>query len=323
MPEPTTIETDLASVSVVVPSYNHGRFVASCLRSIIKQTPAPSELIVIDDGSTDDSPKTIEAVLKDCPFPSELIVRENRGLSATLNQALALTSGKYFAYLSSDDVWLEGFLAARVETLQNRPAAVLAYGHGYLIDGQNHVVDCTAEWASYLDGNVRSMLLKTIAPMSPTVLYLREAVARHGWNEAACLEDFELYLKLSNDGDFAFDPQVLSAWRWHEANASRNQVMMLEEHLDALRRQRGNLGLSDVELQKLQNQIRLSRAEDFLRIGEKKKAIELITANLGAVRSPLQLARLGARMLIPYRVIVKKRQRKQRGVFERYGSLAS
>src|SRR6476620_4818697 len=130
-------------VSVVVPSYNHAQFVASCLRSIIRQTQPPEKLLVIDDGSKDDSVRVIDSVLKECTFPSELIVRGNRGLSATLNQGLELTGGDYFAYLSSDDVWLNNFLAARTKLLRNRPTAVIAYGNSYLFDEQNTVVDCT------------------------------------------------------------------------------------------------------------------------------------------------------------------------------------
>src|SRR5437867_1217260 len=173
-------------VSVVVPSYNHARFVESTLRSIMKQTLRPAELLVIDDGSTDDSPRIIERVLHDCPFPCELIVRPNRGLCATLNEGFGKTSGEYFAYLGSDDLWLPEFLAARVAMLYGRPQAALGYGHAYLIDADNRIIDCTRDWANYTDGNVRTMLLQeTIAPMSPTVLYHRSILERHGWHEQA------------------------------------------------------------------------------------------------------------------------------------------
>src|ERR1043165_8095778 len=78
---------DPRSVFVVVPSHYHATFIERTLRSIFAQTLKPSELIVIDDGSTDDSPKTIDRVLKDAPFPAQLIARENRGLPATITQA--------------------------------------------------------------------------------------------------------------------------------------------------------------------------------------------------------------------------------------------
>jgi alpha-1,3-rhamnosyltransferase len=74
---------DSTEIFAFVPSYNHAPFVEKCLRSIFKQTLAPKKLLVIDDGSRDDSPKIIERVLKDCPFDADLIARENRGLSAT------------------------------------------------------------------------------------------------------------------------------------------------------------------------------------------------------------------------------------------------
>lgn len=310
------------SVSVVVPSYNHADFVAACLNSIIKQSLQPSRLLVIDDGSTDGSPQVIDAILQNCPFPCELIARENRGLSQTLNQALKLTGGDYFAYLSSDDIWLSNFLTERIELLRSRPTAVLAYGNAYFIDKQNRVVDCTADWAPYKDGDVRKMLVNTTAPMSPTVVYRRTALKNHGWNESARLEDFELYLRLSIEGDFAFDPRVLSAWRWHEKNTSWNQAMMLDEHISALRRVAPRLGIVNNELESLIRNIRFNRAEDFLRVGEKKKAVQLALQNLGAARSP-RLVSILTRLVLPYSLVSWRRRRKQESATTRYGTLAN
>src|SRR5262245_46675785 len=104
-------------IFVVVPSYNHAPFVEMCLRSIFSQTVRPGKLLVIDDGSSDDSPKFIATVLKDCPFDAELIARENRGLCRTLNEGLEASSGDYFAYIGSDDLWSPEFLEARARML--------------------------------------------------------------------------------------------------------------------------------------------------------------------------------------------------------------
>jgi alpha-1,3-rhamnosyltransferase len=309
-----------ATVSVVVPSYNHAPFVATCLRSIIKQSIPPTELLVIDDGSTDNSSSVIESVLKDAPFPTELIISKNRGLSATLNHALELSQGDYFAYLSSDDIWLEDFLKARMDLLQSRPNAILAYGHCYLIDEQNRIIDSTAEWANYADGDARAMLVATTAPMSPTVLYVREKLVKHSWNEQSALEDYELYLRLSLDGEFAFDPNVLSAWRWHEGNTSWNQEMMLDEHLSALEKVSGDLGISEKELVQLRKRIKFDRAEDFLRVGDKRKAVQLILENLDAAQKSRSL-RIALRMLLPYRAVSWRRKRMQREAIERYGTI--
>ena len=310
-------EREPPSVSVVVPSYNHARFVERTLRSVFAQTRAPAELLVIDDGSADDSPRVVGRVLQDCPFPCELVARANRGLCATLNEGLSRSRGEFFAYLGSDDLWLADFLGARLALLDARPRAVLAYGHAYLIDERDRVVDCTKDWAAYADGDARAMLLGTVAPMSPTVVYRRDALARHGWDEAARLEDYDLYLRLSAVGEFAFDPRVLAAWRRHGANTSADQRMMLEEQLAAQRRVLPSFGMTPGEIERLQTRIRFARAEDFLRVGAKREALGLIARNLGGVTSARNLARMALRLLIPHRLMLRRAQRR---AAERYGS---
>lgn len=306
------------AVSVVVPSYNHARFVERTLRSVFAQTLAPAELLVIDDGSADDSPRVVGRVLRDCPFPCELIARPNRGLVATLNEGLARTRGEFFAYLGSDDLWLPGLLAARVSLLGARPRAVLAYGHAYLVDERDAVVDCTKDWAVYADGDAREMLLRTVAPMSPTVVYRRGALVGRGWHEAARLEDYDLYLRLSAAGEFAFDPRVLAAWRRHGANTSADQRMMLAEQLAAQRRVLPSLGFTPAEIERLQRRVSFERAEDFLRVGDRRGALGLVARNLGGATSPRALARMALRLLVPRRLVLGRARRR---AGKRYGSL--
>jgi alpha-1,3-rhamnosyltransferase len=297
-------------VSVVVPVFNHAPFVEATLRSVFNQTLVPSELIVIDDGSSDDSLLIAERVLADSPVPSQFIKRANRGLCATLNEGLSRTSGEYFAYLGSDDLWLPEFLAARVAMLESRPRAVLGYGHSYLIDATEKIVDCTQDWASYSDGDVREMLLRTVAPMSPTVLYRREALERHRWNEGARLEDYDLYLRLSVEGEFAFDPRVLSAWRRHDGNASGNQRMMLEEHLSAQRRVLPDQGMSEKEIEELQTRVKFSRAEDFMRVGDKRGGLEMMVKNIGGAASAGHLVKLLLRLMTPQGILARRMSRR-------------
>lgn len=309
------------SVSVVVPSFNHAQFIEAALRSIINQTLVPAELLVIDDGSSDDSVAIIERTLKDCPFPCELAVRENRGLSATLNEGFARVSGNYFAYLGSDDLWLPEFLRTRVRLLESRPNAVLVYGHAFYIDDENRIIDSTSEWARYVDGDVRDMLLQTIGPMSPTVLYRRTALERERWDETTRLEDYDLYLRLSEAGEFAFDPQVLSAWRRHDSNVSWDQTLMLDEQLKAQREAALRFGLTNEQLEKLQRTTRFSRAEDFLRVGQKSQALRLMLHNLGGMNSAREASRMLVRLLIPHSIMKSRARARRRQAHEKYGSL--
>jgi alpha-1,3-rhamnosyltransferase len=308
-------------VYVVVPSFNHARFVEATLRSIFKQTLAPIQLLVIDDGSTDGSPAIIERVLDECPFPCELLVRENRGLCATLNEGFARSHGEYFAYLGSDDLWLPEFLSARVELLESRPKAVLAYGHAFFVDEENRIVDSTADWASYADGDARAMLLETIGPMSPTVLYRRQALEEERWREESRLEDYDLYLRLSAAGEFAFDSRVLSAWRRHGSNVSWDQNLMLDEQLQAQREAALRFGFTEPEIERLQTTTRFNRAEDFLRLGQKAQALQLIRKNFGGARSARVSAKLLLRLLIPNSFMRGRARYRQKKMFERYGRL--
>lgn len=308
------------SVAVVVPSYNHARFVGTALRSVFRQTLRPARLLVIDDGSTDGSPHVIEAALRDCPFPCELVARPNRGLCATLNEGLARTAGEFFAYLSSDDLWLPDLLAARLRALRARPRAVLAYGHCFLIDEEHRVVDCTRDWAAYADGDARAMLIETTAPMSPTVVHRRACVERHGWNERARLEDYELYLRLALEGEFAFDPRPLAAWRRHGANTSRAQQLMLEEHLAAQRRVLPSYGIGEAEIARLHARLGFARAEDFLRLGEKRAGLRLALSNLRGADA-LRAARLALRLLTPYPLVRRRAARRRARAAARYGAI--
>ena len=306
----------LSDVFVCVPSYNHAGYLGQCLRSIITQTAQPKKLLVIDDGSGDGSVKVAESTLKDCPFPSDLIARENRGLCRTLNQALELSNAKYFAYLGSDDLWLPEFLAARSRLLEVRENAVLAYGHAYLIDDAGNAFDATTNykdtWANYPDGDAREMILNGGAPISSTVVYRRSALENIEWNEAARLEDYEMYLKLMTKGDFAFDPQVLSAWRQHNTNTSLNRLMMLSELLAAHERNLKTLDTSQAELARVQQRIKFQYARMELQHGNKSGAMKLASESWRGATSVNQLLKFYLRMLVPMRLVEMRRQSRRR-----------
>jgi alpha-1,3-rhamnosyltransferase len=292
-----------SEVFAFVPSYNHAPFIEKCLHSIIDQTFRPKKLLVIDDGSRDDSPRIIERVLKDCPFEAELIVRENRGLCATLNEGLARSAGKYFAYIGSDDFWLPKFFEERTKLLDRREKAVLGYGHSFLIDENGEIFDDTAnyrdDWANYPDGDPGAMLLDGVSPVSSTVFYRRAVLEKVGWNENSRLEDYEMYLRIAALGEFAFDPQTLSVWRQHSYNTSKDLLLMHNEVIAAQNRNIEFLGVGKEELEKHQAKIKFRNTKVFLQNGDKREALLLGKESWQNVSSVREAGKSLIQLLLP------------------------
>lgn len=310
-------------VFAFVPSYNHAPFVEKCLKSIINQTLPPKKLLVIDDGSKDDSPHIIERVLKNCPFDAELTVRENRGLSATLNEGFAQSSGEYFAYLGSDDLWLPDFFKCRLRILQSRPDAVLAFGHAYLIDVNDRIFDCTSDWTDYDERKMLPNLLRGIPPVTSSVVFRRAALLQDGlkWNENAALEDYELYLKLTAKGAFAVDDNVLAAWRQHDYNTSRDFARMMDEWLAAQNRVAPEIGISKTDLKTIQSKLEFICVADFIRHGKKAEALKMLFKNIGGAGSILEIGKMLGRLLIPMSYHNRHRKSIREKKILRYGKI--
>ncbi len=311
----------MPEVSVLVPSYNHARFVERTLRSIFGQTLKPKKLIIIDDGSKDESAKIIEQTLKDCPFECEFIARENRGLCATLNEGFGKTGGDYFAYLGSDDLWLPEFLAENTALLDRRPDAVLAFGHAFVIDEDEHIFDRTDNWSSFADGDPLPFLLRGEIFSSPGVLYRRSALDQNKWNEDARLEDYEMYLSLAAVGEFARSDKILCAWRQHGSNTSDKYAEIFPEFIAAQNRQADKLDLSRETLDDVQRALKFRAVADFVRLGNRREAFSLLVKNAGGAKSMLEIVKMLFRIAVPKAVFRWNRQRKRKRGVEKYGKL--
>jgi glycosyltransferase involved in cell wall biosynthesis len=117
------VNPDVPHVSVVIPCHNYGRFLAEAIESALAQTHAPLEIIVIDDGSTDDT----RAVASRYASDVRLLTQHNMGLVAVLNRGLREASGEYFVILSADDVLRPTYVEALLGALLREPGTAYAY----------------------------------------------------------------------------------------------------------------------------------------------------------------------------------------------------
>ena len=308
------------TVSVCVPSYNHSRYIQLCLKSIFAQTYKSLELIVIDDGSTDGSAEIIEKTLKDCPFPCELITRPNKGHIMTMKEGLERSRGEFHAIIASDDLWLPKFLERRVGQLQDRPDAVLAFGHCYTINEDDKIFGVTSDWVEYEDGNVRNMLIKQNFPMAPAILYRKTALEIEKWNPDVFVEDYEMLLRLSTLGEFAFEPEPLSAHRTHSTNISRQTELIVNSKTQALRLNAERLGISSKELGEIITKTKWESADYCLNSGNRLLAVKLSLQNFRAKDPKTTKQKRFLKLLMPnilleaYRRIIKRKSDTWSGV---------
>lgn len=310
------------TVSVCVPSYNHSRYIKDSLQAIFNQSHQPLELIVIDDGSSDNSPEIIEKTLLECPFESRLIVRPNKGLPATINEGLELSRGEFFAVLASDDLWLPDFLKYRVAQLQNQPDAVLAYGNNYLIDENNRIFGSSMDWEglnNYGDEVAINMMMQGICPTASTVLFRRSALDIEKWNPGVFVEDYDLHLRLCSLGKFAFDSRILSAYRKHPTNMSGNFDLLLKGQLQAMEQNAQALGFSPQKLSEIKTELEWNYIDSYLQSGQRLRAVKT-AAKCFKVKIPAAMKmRQYLKLMLPNSLVKAGRKRVKRKSDTRLG----
>ena len=220
-------------VSVIIPSYNHARFLPDAIQSAAKQTYGPVEVIVIDDGSTDDT----EQVVK--PFRTVRYVKQtNSGVTAARNTGLHLSSGSYVVFLDADDRLLSGAVEIGVRSLRANPDCALTFGTFYMIDTEGRKKGVCHPLPQRRYG-YRDFLEQNFIGNPGVALYRRDALlAVDGFdtgNQAA--GDYDLYLRITRAFPVACHTEAVLEYRRHGSNMSNDPAVMLPACLNALRKQ--------------------------------------------------------------------------------------
>ena len=201
--------SDTPVVSIVVPAYNHAAYLREAVESILGQDYPHVELIVIDDGSTDDTRQILESYTGRFHWESQ----SNQGQVATLNRGWMMSRGDILGYLSADDLLLAGAVSAAVRCLIENPDAVLAYCDFNLIDPDSSVV----RRVRAPEFDYREMVTKFMCPPGPGAFFRRSAFEKAGVWDANFHQmlDYEYWLRLGLHGRFVRIPEVLAAFRVH------------------------------------------------------------------------------------------------------------
>ncbi|VXB46961.1 Glycosyltransferase [Pseudomonas sp. 8AS] len=224
--------SELPLVSVIIASYNHGPYIEACINSVLAQSYPRIELLVVDDGSSDDSVARISALQAVHGFAFR--AQANQGLARTLNDCIAQAQGALIAPFGSDDVMLPERIATQVAYLQGKPEVGICAGNIQHIDGAGHALAKRDRPRPFRRLNFEDVFCseKAGAP-APTLLFRREALEQvGGFDPSIRLEDLLVELKITRAGYFIdVLPDVLAQYRVHGANTYKNRRFMIEQVL--------------------------------------------------------------------------------------------
>lgn len=209
---------EVSKVSIVIPAYNHGRYLPEAIESVLNQDYQNLELIVLDDGSTDTTREVLEGYGNRFYWESH----RNMGQANTLNKGWRMAKGEILAYLSADDVLLPQAVSMSVKYLLENSDAVLSYCDFQLIDPESRVVrNVIAPEYSY-----KEMVTKFICAPGPGAFFQRDAFLKtNGWDPMFRQSpDYECWLRLGLIGRFCHIPEQLAAFRVHEESQSFSQT---------------------------------------------------------------------------------------------------
>lgn len=208
----------IPKVSVILPVYNAGYFLIEAIESILNQTFTEFELIIINDGSTDNSGEII-AGFHDSRI--RVINQVNNGLRATLNLGLLKAKGAYIARMDQDDVSLSDRFAKQVAFLETHKDHVLIGTTYAYINEQGKI---TGAFPALLDDEDIKRELYTKSPFGHgTVMFRATALKEGGYTysqEAVHVEDYEFWLRFSKAGKYANLPEILYLWRQSSSNTT-------------------------------------------------------------------------------------------------------
>ena len=208
------------SVSVVIPCYNGERFVAEAIRSALDQTRSPSEILVIDDGSTDDSADVISSFGP----PVRLIQQTNQGESVARNRGIDESSSSWVAFLDADDAWLP----AKLE----RQLATTATGDVASVTNVRFFGDEDYDAPRWTEMPARMCSIEYICDLNafiPSTLMIRRNVSARfpEWTQHG--EDYVFTLEVCSRGSVAFVDEPLTRYRVHRKGQSAHPATLVRQ----------------------------------------------------------------------------------------------
>ncbi len=227
------------SFSVVIPNFNHGKLLPRAVHALMAQRPLPAEIIIINDGSNDNSRSVIAALESRFACIRSIDHAVNRGVAAAMNEGLHAATGEFIYFAAADDYCLPGLLARANAALVDHREAAFFCSRVVLVDPQGAILGFRpfmqpSRKAAFLDpSRVREQLAHSDHwCVGPAVIYRRSRLLEAGGFDPAmgAFTDGLIVRRLALESGFFFDPQLLVCWEISPAGLSAQTALSVAEN---------------------------------------------------------------------------------------------
>jgi glycosyltransferase involved in cell wall biosynthesis len=221
----------MPEVSVIIPAYNSARYLRDAVDSVLAQTFKDLEVLVIDDGSTDDT----ESVMRRYGSPVRYIPQQNGGVSAARNRGIGESLGTYVAFLDADDVWYRDKLERQMAALKKQARCRACCSAFTVVDSELEPIGVTR--SQQREPTLEGLLTCGNLVGTPSTVVsersLFENAGRFDTTLSQCA-DWDMWIRLAAETDFLYIDRPLAAYRQHPANMSRNPSLLERDSLAVL-----------------------------------------------------------------------------------------
>jgi glycosyltransferase involved in cell wall biosynthesis len=235
----------MATVDVIIPAFNAARYLPFAIESVISQTFDDWQILLVDDGSTDNTGDVVAPFVSRYDSKIKYIKQENRGLPAARNTAIRESTSEFLALLDADDVWLPCRLQDSMKVLAEHPQAGLSYGLIVRIDPDGRLGSTWAGNLKDVEGRIAPHIyMRNVDLPCPTITFRRRCIDEVGMFDEgmSATEDRDLWLRIALRYEVVFVPKVLAYYRMSPNSMSTDPRRMLQAQEQFIRKHYGSEG---------------------------------------------------------------------------------
>jgi len=232
----------MPQVSVIIPTYNAARYLSDAIDSVLAQTYDEFEIIVVDDGSTDETPGVVNKYDSRVCYLSQ----QNAGVAAARNRGISESKGKYIAFLDADDTWFPNKLEKQMAVLAASEGSRVCYSA--FLEVTQDLSPVGVRRSLRHSSAIEDLLLRgNVIGSICTVVAERELFEKLGGFDATLSQcaDWDMWVRMGTETEFLYLDDVLVTYRQHGTNMSRNAALLETDSLRVLDKGFEMTGLAD------------------------------------------------------------------------------